>query len=120
MFIVERPKITDCLGPSGKVFRLTEGENIKSICSFYGKPVPSLLCALLDVNGQQVRNTVPSEVKTNYTSSNIMLLSNVRRTAKTIRCKAYHPEYAEAVEVRKVLVYRKYHGMLHCYLCLFC
>ena len=111
MFVVERPKIINCLGPSGKVFKVNEGEQIQSNCNCYGTPVPSLLCALLDVNGQPVSNTVPPEVKTNYTSKNKMILSSVR-TARTVSCTAYHPRYAKAVQVRKVLVYRKYHGML--------
>lgn len=101
--IYERPKFINCLGIIGTVFQINEGQPINSTCTYYGAPAPSSRCVLLDVNGQELSAT--PTVATNYTVLNPMVILNVQRAAKTVRCRISHLQTGYVDQIRQVLVY---------------
>ena len=118
ILFVGPPRFLDCLGPTDKVFRVYEGGSINATCIYSGSPAPSLRCVLLDANGKQLRTTTPEVVTSSYTSYNPMIISNVPRTAKTIRCTIFHAKTGTKKQTRKVLLLGKFHGMLPCFNCI--
>lgn len=103
--IYESPRFISCLGPVGKEFKLNEGQAVNSTCSFYGNPRPTLKCEIMDKFNKSVFPALSVSGITNYTVLIPMVLSNVNKNAKYVRCTAQHTETGEAITSRKILVY---------------
>ena len=105
----------DCLGASGTVLEVIEGQSLESTCIYAGFPLPSLQCVLLDANGQLLSIATGKSVTNKHNVTASIILSGVPRTAKTVSCKAYHAKTNTIRRIRPVMVFRKYHRMLYCF-----
>ena len=105
----------NCLGPSDKVYIKRENGMIITNCYYSGHPLPFLQCGQLDADGRQYMNASTSSVQTNYTSKKPLVFMPIGRATKKIRCTAFHSKTGKKEQIRKVLVYCKYHGVLYCH-----
>eukprot|EP00794_Sanderia_malayensis_P011432 gene11432-12625_t len=100
--IYEAPRFGDCLGPEGTKFIIREGQALNTTCAFYGNPQPTLTCEILDASsGQLSSNNLGSS---NRTSLNPILIYNIARNSKFVKCTASHPQTTPAAVRQRQLV----------------
>eukprot|EP00794_Sanderia_malayensis_P018350 gene18350-20195_t len=100
--IYEAPRFGDCLGPEGTRFTIREGVALNTTCAFYGNPQPTLTCEILDASsGQLSSNNLGSN---NRTSLNPILIYNIAKNSKFVKCTASHPQTTPAAVRQRQLV----------------
>ena len=98
------PKFINCLGASDNVFTVNAGGHIILTCIYFGIPLPSLQCVLLDANGMRSMNATPKTVTRNCTSEIPMIIYNISQNTKEVMCTAFHVKTGKVKQKRSVSV----------------